>query len=159
MRSSGIVETEITADGGAGVADRLVSSEIDLLVFDRAPQPFDKEVVAPGALAVHADGDGVLDQHAGEGRAGELAALIGVEDIRRAVLGPSGTADATHNPPQMTRRHARHGRPGRRPATGSTTAPTVSNSRPGSSRPLRPHRLRSRGGQREEGSRLSELPS
>ncbi len=85
MRSSGIVEIEITADGGAGVADRLVNSKIDLLVFDRAPQPFDKDVVAPGALAVHADSDGVLDQRAGEGRAGELAALIGVEDIRRAV--------------------------------------------------------------------------
>ncbi len=76
---------------------------------------------------------------------------------------PSGTRPKRYrrchsHPPQMTRRHARHGRPGRRPATGSTTA-HGQQFKAGSSRPLRPHRLRFRGGQREDGSRLSELPS
>jgi len=50
-----------------------------------SPQAFDKDVVAPGALAVHADGNSALDQHTGKGRSGELAALIGVEDIGLAV--------------------------------------------------------------------------
>jgi hypothetical protein len=36
--------------------------------------------------AVHADGDAILDQHADELGAGELANLIGVEDVRRAVF-------------------------------------------------------------------------
>ena len=44
-----------------------------------APQPLDEDVVPPGALAVHADGDAVLDQHAGEFRAGELAAIVSAE--------------------------------------------------------------------------------
>ena len=35
--------------------------------FTAAPQPFDKHVVPPGALAIHADRDAVLDKHAGEG--------------------------------------------------------------------------------------------
>jgi len=39
------------------MADRLIGSEIDLLVFDRFPEPLDEDVVAPGTLAVHADLD------------------------------------------------------------------------------------------------------
>ena len=59
--------------------------QIHLLVFDRAPQPLDEHVVPPGALAIHADRDAVALEHAGEGRAGELRALVGVEDLRLAV--------------------------------------------------------------------------
>src|SRR3954466_7057699 len=87
MRSAGVVEAEIPADRGASLGDRVVSSEVDLLVLDRSPEPLDEDVVAPGTLAVHADGDPVPGQHTGEGPAGELAALIGVEDLRPAVAG------------------------------------------------------------------------
>jgi len=38
-------------------------------------------------FAVDAEGDAVGGQHAGEGCAGELAALVGVEDLRLAVRG------------------------------------------------------------------------
>ena len=38
-------------------------------------------------FAVRADGDVVPDQHAGERQAGELAPLVGVEDLRFAVFG------------------------------------------------------------------------
>jgi hypothetical protein len=34
--------------------------EVDLLVFEAAPQPLDKDVVHASALAVHADHDPVL---------------------------------------------------------------------------------------------------
>lgn len=46
--------------------------QIDLLVFNRAPESFDEHVVAPTALAVHADLDRALLQQASERLAGEL---------------------------------------------------------------------------------------
>src|SRR6266851_6929472 len=70
MRALAIVEFQIAADRGACLADAVVGSEIDLFVFDRAPEPFDEDVVAPGSLAVHADGDSVRQEQAGEVGAG-----------------------------------------------------------------------------------------
>src|SRR6266498_1470890 len=89
MGPSSVVEVEIPADRMSRLADGFVGPQIDLLVFDAAPQPLDEDVVPPGALAVHADGDGVFDQHAGEGRPRELATLIRVEDLRLAVASES----------------------------------------------------------------------
>src|SRR5215212_8657625 len=87
MGPASIVEGQVPADRGASLADRVIGPEIDLLVLDRPPEPLDEDVVAPGTLAVHADGDAGLVQHAGEVVAGELRALIGVEDLRPAVAG------------------------------------------------------------------------
>src|SRR3954453_17574110 len=89
MRSAAVVKTEIPADRGAGLGDRVVSSQVDLLVFDRSPEALDEDVVTPSTLAVHADGDFVCGQDTDEGLAGELAALIGVEDLRPAMVGQS----------------------------------------------------------------------
>src|SRR6266478_10031021 len=89
MRSAAIVEIEISANRVPRLADALVGVQIDLLVFDAAPQPLDEHVVAPGAFTVHADGDAVVGKHAGEGRAGELRTLVGVEDVRSAVTSQS----------------------------------------------------------------------
>src|SRR5450756_2308206 len=82
MGTPAIIKVQIAADRSAGLADVVVGLEINLLVFNAAPQPFDEHVVPPCSLAVHADGDLVFDQHASECRAGELAALIRVEDLR-----------------------------------------------------------------------------
>ena len=49
------------------------------------------------APAVHADGDLVFDQHASERRAGELAALIRVEDRRLAMAGRASSSASTQN--------------------------------------------------------------
>src|SRR3712207_4789164 len=87
MQSAAIVEGQVPAHRGASLADRVVGSEVDLLVLDRPPQPLDEDVVAPGALAVHADGSTGLVQHAGEGVAGELRALSGVEDLGPTMAG------------------------------------------------------------------------
>src|SRR5438552_8446069 len=87
MGPSSVVKVEILADRMSRLADGFVGSQIDLLVFDAAPQPFDEHVVSPSALAVHADRDAVAGEDAGEGRPGELAALVGVEDLRLAVTG------------------------------------------------------------------------
>ena len=87
MRPLAVVELQIPTDRGARLADAVIGPEVDLLVFDRAPEPLDEDVVAPRSLAVHADGDGLRQQQAGELGAGELAALVRVEDLRPAVLG------------------------------------------------------------------------
>src|SRR5665213_1678313 len=50
-----VVEVQIPAERCAGLGDAVIGLQIDFLVFDRAPEPFDEDVVAPGALAVHAD--------------------------------------------------------------------------------------------------------
>jgi hypothetical protein len=44
-------------------------------------------VVHPAAAAVHRDANAGVNQHARERRSGELAALVGVEDLRPAVPG------------------------------------------------------------------------
>ncbi len=81
-----VVEPEVTLQALPGGTDRWVSSQIHLLVFHAPPQPFDEHVVAPAALAVHADGAAVLLQPPGEVQAGELTTLVGVEDSRGTVF-------------------------------------------------------------------------
>lgn len=56
--------------------------QIDLFILDRPADPLDENVVAPAAFAIHADGDALFFELPGEGFAGELRALIGVEDFR-----------------------------------------------------------------------------
>src|SRR5215204_1134958 len=69
----------------SSLADAFVGAQIQLLVFDAAPQPLDEHVVPPSALAIHADRNAVAAEDASEGLAGELRALIRVEDVGRAV--------------------------------------------------------------------------
>jgi hypothetical protein len=89
VRSTAIVEVEMPADRGAGLADVVVGSQLHFFIFDAAPQPLDEHVVALSPFAVHADGDVVLGEHADEGGAGKLQALIGVEDVGPAVMSQS----------------------------------------------------------------------
>ena len=89
MGPSGVVEAEVAADRGSGIGHGIIGAQVDLLVFDRPPEPLDEDVVTPGALAVHADRDTRVEEHAGEGGAGELAALIRVEDLGLAMVGES----------------------------------------------------------------------
>src|SRR5271165_3087826 len=81
-----IEEVEIPAQRRARLGDGVVGLEVDLLVLHRPPEPLDEDVVAPGALAVHADGDPVRLEDAGERLAGELAALVAVENLGLAVF-------------------------------------------------------------------------
>src|SRR5580704_18401448 len=82
-----VIKAEPGADAGFGLGDTGIGVEVDLLVFKAAPQPLDEDVVNVAALAIHADGDRVALQGVGEIIAGELAALVGIEDLRPAVLG------------------------------------------------------------------------
>ena len=51
MRALAVVEIQIPADRGARLGDAVVGPQIDLLVFDRTPEPLDEHVVAPCPLA------------------------------------------------------------------------------------------------------------
>lgn len=63
MWASAVVEAQISADGSAGLGYGLVGVEIDLLVFDRPPEPLDEDIIPSRALAVHRDGDLSFLQH------------------------------------------------------------------------------------------------
>ena len=80
-----IVEIEPGANTGFGLGHTRIGVEVDLLVFEASPQPLDEDVVHAPALAVHADFDPVILQGAGEIVAGELTALVGIEDLGTAV--------------------------------------------------------------------------
>ena len=81
MRSAPVVERQIATKTATRLRDASVGAQVDFLVFDRPPEPFDKDVVAPRALAVHADRNlGVL-QGREKGDGGELVALICVQDL------------------------------------------------------------------------------
>ena len=60
--------------------------KVNLFILDRFPQTFDKDVVPPAAFAIHADLDTVLMKGDDEGRAGELAILVGIHDLGFAVF-------------------------------------------------------------------------
>ena len=83
MRSATIVVIEERRQIGLGGRNSVVGFQIHLFIFHRPPEPFNEDIVAPATLAVHADSDAVFLQHACKFGAGELAALIGIEDFRR----------------------------------------------------------------------------
>src|SRR5947207_1377939 len=80
-----VVEFEVGADPAAGLRHALIGLEIDFLVFETAPQTFHEDIVGKAAAAVHADGDAVSAQQRSEAIVGELAALVGVEDLGSAL--------------------------------------------------------------------------
>src|SRR3954454_4235978 len=61
-----VIKAEPGADAGLGLGDAGIGVEVDLLVFEAAPQPLNEDVVHVAALAVHADRDFVALQGASE---------------------------------------------------------------------------------------------
>ena len=80
-----VVEVHPPADSGMGLGAGRELREVDALVLERSPQPLDEHVVHPAALAVHRDANARLREHVGEVDAAELAALIAIADLRRAI--------------------------------------------------------------------------
>ena len=87
MRPLAVVEPQIPADRAACLRHTVIGTQVDLFILDRTPQPLDEHVVAPGPTPIHADPDRVVRQQSGERCAGELAPLVGVEDLRPAMTG------------------------------------------------------------------------
>ena len=79
MRAPKIVEGDPETDAGPGLATVGVGFQMDFFVLDRAPQAFDEDVVHETVAPVHRNRDSRSLESAGEGRAGELRALVGVE--------------------------------------------------------------------------------
>ena len=74
-----IVESEPLRDAGMRFAAVGIVLQIDVLIFERAPQPLDEDVVHAAPASVHRDSNASIFENAGESRARELAALIAVE--------------------------------------------------------------------------------
>ena len=87
MRPGLVVERQVALQPLLGGADGLVGVEIHLLVCEALPESFHEHVVPPTPFPVHADLDAVVLQEPRELLAGELAALIGIEDLRDASMG------------------------------------------------------------------------
>lgn len=85
MWASAIVRGQISANADAGLGHGLVGVEVDSLVFDRTPEPFDEHVVPPRTLAIHRDGDFRFLQHRREVHRGELRSLVGIEYVGFAI--------------------------------------------------------------------------
>src|ERR1700692_1360793 len=82
MKTLLVVEPEVLRNAGARFSYRCIVFQVHLLVFERSPQPLDKDVVHTAPPAVHADGDLPRRQLAGELLAGELRTLVAVKDVR-----------------------------------------------------------------------------
>lgn len=85
MRAFRVVVGDPFIEARAKLAARFEGVDIDALIFEAAPQPLDKHVVHPTDFAVHRDLDIGIEKHVNKARAGELAALVGVENGRFAI--------------------------------------------------------------------------
>ena len=89
-RSPDVIETiDVSTDGSPGLRDIGGGPEVHLLVFDRSPQLFNKEIVLPGSFTIHADGDLGMLQNLREGQRGEMRSLISIENVRLTETGES----------------------------------------------------------------------
>src|SRR5215472_5052792 len=82
MKATTIVEGDPVCDSCLGLAPFGIALEVDVLILERPPQPLDEEVVHPTTSAIHGDLDPCARQCTGEGGTSELAALVGVENLR-----------------------------------------------------------------------------
>jgi hypothetical protein len=86
MRSGLVVEHQIAFHALMRSPNRLVGVQIHLLVFDTFPASFHTHVIPPATFSVHAHLNAVVGQEPRELLAGELASLVGVEDLGAAIL-------------------------------------------------------------------------
>src|SRR5437764_9120365 len=90
-----VVELEIAGEALPGLAGAAIGVQIDLLVFDGAPEALGEDIVQGAALAIHADLNAALLQAPQVLRAGEVGALIAVPDGRTA-YGQGGIDGGEH---------------------------------------------------------------
>jgi len=90
VRPALIVKSKVDGQVLLGLGHGVIGMQVHFLVIDALPQALDEEVVAPGASTVHAEGDTAVLHGPDEGRAGELAPLVGVQDPGAAVVPDRG---------------------------------------------------------------------
>src|SRR5947209_4033625 len=81
MQTLLVVKAEIAFDARPRFRDRGVVFQVYLLVFERPPQPLDKDVVHTAPATVHANGNLSGLQFANEFLTGKLRPLVTVEDL------------------------------------------------------------------------------
>ena len=81
MRALVIVEVEVAFQRREQFEAAGEVAGVDQFVLERAPQPFDENVVERTAAAIHADRDAALLERSQKVGRGELRALIGVPDF------------------------------------------------------------------------------
>src|ERR1017187_3746623 len=86
MGATAVIKIEVAAQSLSGNGDGIVAVQIDFLVFRGLQEPYTKDVIPPATPAIHADLNAVLCEHADQGRTGDLTALVGIHDPRRAVF-------------------------------------------------------------------------
>ena len=84
-----IVEVDPSTNPVPSVTSTREGVQVDALVFEGSPKPLNKDVVEEAPLAVHGDADPGLLQAVRPRPRRELAALVGIEDIRTAITGQS----------------------------------------------------------------------
>src|SRR6478735_1181569 len=87
MRTSQIIPVEELAKAALLFDAVGCWAQVDPFVLHGPPQALDEDVVMAAPASVHADRDPVIPQYLGELLAGELRALIGIEDAGLAEPG------------------------------------------------------------------------
>ena len=77
-----IIEEEVFLQPSLESGYRFIVLDVEVFIFDTAPEALDEDIVEDSALSIHTDTDVSVFQGRGEGQGGELSALIGVEDLR-----------------------------------------------------------------------------
>ena len=81
MQSGAVIKGfDVIEDGGASCGVGGEALMINQLVFECAPEGFDKGVVVTIAFAAHGSEQTMLSEHLSVGCAGELSSPIGVDD-------------------------------------------------------------------------------
>ena len=83
VRSVPIAAADPAGQTSAPLRAGLERVEIQALVFQRSPQPFDEHIVHPAPAAVHADRDLGILEHGGKGKATELTALDALLSVKQ----------------------------------------------------------------------------
>lgn len=81
-----VVKGEVAPQSLLQRATVFVVPEVDVLLLDTAPEPFDEHVVEGPASAIHRDANAGSFHAGGKPTGGELHPLIGIEDLRSAPL-------------------------------------------------------------------------
>ena len=87
MGPLGVVECHPVLDDPPGLEAVADLFEIDRLLVQAPPQPFDEDVVEVTATPIHRDAHPSFGQCRDPSSPGELSALIGIQDLGRAVFG------------------------------------------------------------------------
>jgi hypothetical protein len=83
----GVLFRQALSEARSQFGSNLEYVNLNAFVFQRSPQTLDKRLVHPANLTIRSDLDIGIEKLINKVWACELAALVNVEDVRRAVFG------------------------------------------------------------------------